>query len=203
MAYASWSVVFGEQPSASKWNILGTNDSYFNTQVGSNFSLGTTSTVWWEELGRTTLGSSGDTITLSSLAARKYLLVIFSLINSGSIDGLLTFNNDSANNYAIRLSTNGVADTTSTSRANWSLVPTTGSFLIFGTINILNISTSEKIGIINTMGANTAGAGNAPERRESVGKWANTSSQISRIDINNSSGGSFDTGSQIIVLGHD
>lgn len=31
MAYASWSVVFGEQPSAAKWNILGTNDSTFDT----------------------------------------------------------------------------------------------------------------------------------------------------------------------------
>lgn len=31
MAYSSWSVVFGEQPSAAKWNILGTNDSAFNT----------------------------------------------------------------------------------------------------------------------------------------------------------------------------
>jgi hypothetical protein len=31
MAYAAFSVVFGEQPSASKWNILGTNDAYFNT----------------------------------------------------------------------------------------------------------------------------------------------------------------------------
>lgn len=30
MAYQSWSVVFGEQPSASKWNILGTNDAGFN-----------------------------------------------------------------------------------------------------------------------------------------------------------------------------
>lgn len=33
MAYASWSVVFGEQPSASKWNILGTNDADFNTKL--------------------------------------------------------------------------------------------------------------------------------------------------------------------------
>lgn len=35
MAYQSWSVVFGEQPSASKWGILGTNDSTFDTYIGS------------------------------------------------------------------------------------------------------------------------------------------------------------------------
>lgn len=34
MAYASWSVSFGEQPSASKWNILGTNDASFNDGTG-------------------------------------------------------------------------------------------------------------------------------------------------------------------------
>lgn len=34
MAYQSWSVVFGEQPSAAKWNILGTNDSSFNDGTG-------------------------------------------------------------------------------------------------------------------------------------------------------------------------
>lgn len=35
MAYSSWSVVFGEQPSAAKWNILGTNDAYFDGLIGS------------------------------------------------------------------------------------------------------------------------------------------------------------------------
>lgn len=34
MAYASWSVVANEQPSASKWNILGTNDASFNDGTG-------------------------------------------------------------------------------------------------------------------------------------------------------------------------
>lgn len=34
MAYSSWSVVFGEQPSAAKWNILGTNDAHFYTYAG-------------------------------------------------------------------------------------------------------------------------------------------------------------------------
>jgi hypothetical protein len=34
MAYQTWSVVFGEQPSAAKWNILGTNDASFNDGTG-------------------------------------------------------------------------------------------------------------------------------------------------------------------------
>jgi len=34
MAYTAWSVVFGEQPSAAKWNILGENDASFNDGTG-------------------------------------------------------------------------------------------------------------------------------------------------------------------------
>lgn len=34
MAYTAWSVVFGEQPSAAKWNQLGTNDASFNDGTG-------------------------------------------------------------------------------------------------------------------------------------------------------------------------
>lgn len=34
MAYTSWSVVFGEQPSAAKWNLLGSNDASFNNGTG-------------------------------------------------------------------------------------------------------------------------------------------------------------------------
>lgn len=33
MAYQAWSVIAGEVPTATKWNILGTNDSGFNTDV--------------------------------------------------------------------------------------------------------------------------------------------------------------------------
>lgn len=36
MAYSAWSVVYGEQPSAAKWNILGTNDSEFNSLISHN-----------------------------------------------------------------------------------------------------------------------------------------------------------------------
>ena len=34
MAYQVWSVVFGEQPSAAKWNILGSNDASFADGTG-------------------------------------------------------------------------------------------------------------------------------------------------------------------------
>jgi hypothetical protein len=36
MAYTTWSVVFGEQPSAAKWNLLGSNDASFNDGTGIN-----------------------------------------------------------------------------------------------------------------------------------------------------------------------
>lgn len=44
MAYAAFSVVFGEQPSAAKWNILGSNDASFNDGTGiANMATSTTS----------------------------------------------------------------------------------------------------------------------------------------------------------------
>lgn len=39
MAYAAWSVVAGEQPTAAKWNILGTNDASFNDGTGIGTSV--------------------------------------------------------------------------------------------------------------------------------------------------------------------
>lgn len=53
MSYAAWSVIFGEQPSAAKWNILGTNDAYFDSLVGS----GTAWTSWTPILTGITLGN--------------------------------------------------------------------------------------------------------------------------------------------------
>ncbi len=37
--YAAWSVIAGEQPTAAKWNILGTNDASFNTGNGFNDNI--------------------------------------------------------------------------------------------------------------------------------------------------------------------
>jgi hypothetical protein len=74
MAYASWSVVFGEQPSAAKWNILGTNDASFNdgTGIGNaaikpvHLATGLSSSTWAMATWSPTLTNiSGGTTNLA------------------------------------------------------------------------------------------------------------------------------------------
>jgi hypothetical protein len=76
MAYASWSVTFGEQPSAAKWNILGTNDASFNDGTGIAASAitpeklltgtGTTWpwTAWTPSWTNLTVGTGGSAVML-------------------------------------------------------------------------------------------------------------------------------------------
>jgi hypothetical protein len=202
MAYASWSVVFGEQPSAAKWNTLGTNDAYFNTQIGSGFSSSTSSTVWWEELGRSSLSGTADAITISSISARKYLKIIISAEASGQTNLLLRFNNDTAGNYASRYSTSGAADATTTADTVMTLATAETTYK-FAVVHVVNDSTKEKLIVGQTVSSNTAGAGNAPGKWEFTGKWANTSNQVTRVDVINTGAGDFATGSLCLVLGHD
>lgn len=159
--------------------------------------------IWWEELGRTTLGSAGDTITVNSLPSRKFLKVLVSVeATGGNVTVGIRCNNDSGSNYARRLSTNNSAEATAGSQT--SLVLGSGfSNVHFAIIDILNIASKEKIIRSDVIQANTAGAGNVPSHDEGFSKWANTSAAISRIDIINGGAGDFAIGSELIVLGHD
>ena len=158
----------------------------------------------WIELGRTTLGSSGDTISVGSLPDKMYLMFLcYNTVTGGSAIQRVRLNSDTANNYARRNSWDGGADSTAVNQSkmtqnNYSLTLPT-----FSVGYLSNISTKEKLMISSSNGQNTAGAGTAPTRAESVGKWANTSNAISEVTIYNSEAGSFDTGSECVVLGYD
>lgn len=172
------------------------------TTAKINFG-GAGSGIWWEEIGRTTLASAGDTITVSSLPARKYLMVIVAAQNTGgTINTTLRFNNDSGSNYARRISISGGSDLTNVSQSSLSMSSTDASPRML-VAYIVNIASNEKLIETQSVEQNTAGAGNAPTRIEGVGKWANTSAQISQIDVINTGTGDYAIGSEVIVLGHN
>jgi hypothetical protein len=74
MAYAAWSVIAGEQPTTSKWNILGTNDASFNDGSGLAFTTNNvvpanalkTNTI---ALGYAQITANASTTSLTPVAA--------------------------------------------------------------------------------------------------------------------------------------
>lgn len=159
--------------------------------------------IWWEEVGRTTLTTVGDVISITGLPARKYIKIVYSLINSGVISGNLRFNGDAGSNYGWRKSINGAADI--------ALAPTTqitadnggNAYPIYGEINVINTAGNEKIVYGNLYPQAGAGPTTAPIRIELGGKWVNTSSAISSISFTNLDSGDYSIGSEVIVLGHN
>ena len=155
----------------------------------------------WSLLGRTTLGADTDDITVSSLANKKYLMILGHGIMNGNVDGLIRFNGDIGNNYASSWSDNGSADFTQVLQPKALWCPDSNSTDRFGIAYIVNESSKEKLFIGSAVGRNTAG--NEPNRRETVCKWANTTNTISSITFRNNQNGSFTSGSELVVLGAD
>ena len=163
----------------------------------------------WKELDRVTLGSAGDTLDTGTFTAKDNIMVLCSVRNDGSsnlCDPHIRFNNDSGSNYAFRHSLDGGSDSTSTSSSSIDL-GAGGNYRgeQFVVCDTVNISAQEKL--INASGAfndqYSVTAGLAPDRSEVVGKWANTSAQINRVELVNTSTGDFASGSELVVLGFD
>lgn len=159
---------------------------------------------WWEEIGRAIATGSSDSISTGTIVAKKYLLILITGLPSGAITPWLRFNNDSANNYAMRYSAGFGTGATLTSQSGVSLDPNSTGTVVLGRYETVNIASQEKVGIGLAVARGTAGAGNAPANLEVYGKWANTSDQITRVDLVNVAGaGDFAAGTELIVLGHD
>ncbi len=161
----------------------------------------------WKEVGRTTLGSAGDTISVSSLADKRYLMILTNQYGTGgdtvSQLGLGNSSIDATANYARRASNNGGAESVVTGRSYIFESMDVTQAGMFGVDYIANKSDKEKLGIRHLVYQNTAGAGNAPNRERNYGKWLNSSNVIDIIRDKNTAAGSFDTGSEIVVLGYD
>lgn len=200
MAYVKADDVnFGDEATSSRIQRMIDNQEDHESRIGD---LDSFNNVWWEELGRTTLGSSGDTITVSGLTAKKYLYVVVSVIPSGgTINAQVRFNNDSGSNYAQAGDETG-GKTSFVSQTSLTCCVTSNAKQ-YGGIDIDNIATEAKFIRSSFTTRGTAGAGTAPNWRTVFGKWENTANAITRIDVINPGTGDFASGSEVVVLGHD
>jgi hypothetical protein len=150
-----------------------------------------------------TLGSAGDALTISDTSSLKFNTILSHTLDSGSITSKLRLIGDTGSNYSDRRSYNGGADATDTSQSFIYSVGNSGiaeeNFVI---IYCIGIETEEKLCILNAMTSGTAGA-NAPNRREIVGKLADTSNLITQIDIFNDDSGDFAISSNLSAHGTD
>ncbi len=164
-------------------------------------------TNFWEELASVDLsGGAADLIDSGTFTAKKYLWVqLYVSTITGAVSQRLTFNSDTGTNYAQRRSSDGGSDVTGGSKVNIDgfnddLVVTSGGFT---NMFIINNSATEKLGIVHSMSAEAAGAGNAPTRDEGVFKWANTAAQITKLTFTNNKAGSMGTETILKIWGSD
>lgn len=80
MAYQAWSVVFGEQPSAAKWNILGTNDARFESWITTDVRM---------YVGNFTLTANG-TKSITGVGFTPKVVQFFQLSTTGTATGVNT-----------------------------------------------------------------------------------------------------------------
>lgn len=159
----------------------------------------------WKEVGRTTLGAVGDTISVTCLPAKRYYMVLQNILDGGGGSNTTwnRLNNDSGSNYTRRIANNGGADGTSTSATEMRIDPWGGGTDKFFVTYLANKSDKEKLMLGEMVDANGVGAGNAPNRSEHSFKWTNTSNDFSRIDALNQGSGDYGSGSEVVVLGYD
>jgi len=155
----------------------------------------------WGKAGSDTLTSAGDTISVS-FTTNKFINAFWHEFETGSALPQVRLNGSSSSVYAYRDSLNGGSDTTGTSTNVWNTA--LASLDTFCIMHIVNISGKEKLGIYHVMDNLTAGAGTAPRRQESVGKFVpSPDADITQIDVVNVDSGDFDTNSNLTVLGSD
>lgn len=156
----------------------------------------------WRPIARIRLGATRSSLVLGQLPAKRHLKIFMHLVATGGTVGpALRFNGDTGNNYSRRSSLNGDSDGTQTSR-NASSSGGTSSSQVDASVEVSNFANRQKF-IQGTQVAGDSKASNAPDRLFWTGKWANTSDQITRIDIINSGTGNFAAGTEVIVYGQD
>ena len=144
------------------------------------------------------------TLSTGTFSAKKHLMIQMNVNPSGNASNYIRFNGDETNKYCFRRAEDGGSATSLINKSGvyWERDYTEQGF---ATISLLNISSKEKLGIMNSMTHNGDGSGssNVPKRGEIVFKWTGTD-QITKIElVNVGQTGNYGEGTEIAVYGTD
>tara|TARA_Y100001951_G_scaffold102693_1_gene109864 strand:- start:1917 stop:2939 length:1023 start_codon:yes stop_codon:yes gene_type:complete len=160
---------------------------------------------FWEELGRTTLGSANSDIAVSAFADRTNLMII-DHYTGGSNSSIVTgsqFNTDTASSYNVRTSVNNAADATLVNQNSIENLGFGATTSAFGVSYIENISGQEKLLMSNYVSENGSTTASLPLLYENAGKYADSSASITTVTQTSDSAYTFDPDSEVVVLGYD
>ena len=155
----------------------------------------------WQRLKHAEIPGSAGVLDSGTFTAYKHLrVIIFGNVVSGTM--AITFNGvtPADQRYPYKTGDDGA---TKTGANDGSAIPVTDnanpSYVI---VEIWNVAGEEKQIIARSISSST-GAGTAPDRREILAKWTETTNQITSVKVTNTSGGSLNcaVGSYITVLG--
>jgi len=91
MAYNSWSVTYGEQPSATKWNYLGTNDAFFEDFIIGTNGVHAAWTSWTPSYTNLTVGNGTNASKYIKYGTTVFFTVSFTLGSTSSVGSNPTF----------------------------------------------------------------------------------------------------------------
>ena len=155
--------------------------------------------AWGKSVSTDGDGTGG--YTTSSYTEKQFNNFMMYTVNTTSNAQYLRPNSDNDSQYAYRENNNGLTDGTSTSGSTGIQMTggsTTPTFVIG---YFCDIASEEKLFIGFCCEQQTAGAGTAPQRRETVGKLVDTT-RITSMEVNASAGNNT-TDSNISILGTD
>tara|TARA_R110002110_G_scaffold53881_1_gene155129 strand:+ start:352 stop:1368 length:1017 start_codon:yes stop_codon:yes gene_type:complete len=160
---------------------------------------------FWEELGRTTLGSANTDIAVSSFPERTNLMILdhYTGASNSSIVTGSQFNSDTASSYNVRTSVNNAADATLASQNSIENLGFGNTTSAFGVSFVENIAGQEKLLMSNYMSQNGATTASLPPLYQNAGKYADTSAAITTVTQTSDSAYTFDADSEVVVLGYD